>query len=282
MCFYAVFLTVVGSIIVILHLFDNIAFGTLLSEIKSLPIPISSGAWWFVTTYVLIVLIAPMLNRLIENINNRGAIVLAIYFGLLYGVVGIGTVYYNILRAPLYYLIGAFIKKRKIAFKKNSHRCVAFIIFVFTWLSYSTVRFFQINHINNETTLWKAYVFLADYLMSGILIPIISVSLFLFLSSFSFSNSAVNKIASTTFGVYLLHDSNFGRELIWNNIIRPEYTQFSLVWYKYVFLSLVTVISIFIICSLIDIFRQLVFEKWMEKKIDWFVSWFKQKCFYKA
>ena len=280
--FYAVFLTVVGSIVVILHLFDNIAFGTLLSEIKSLPILISSGAWWLVTTYVLIVLIAPMLNRLIENINNRGAIVLAIYFGLLYGVVGIGTVYYNILRAPLYYLIGALIKSRNITIKRNSHRCLIIIIFVFTWITYSTMRYLQIVHLNDETTLWKAYESSADYFMSGLLIPVISVSLFLFLSSLNFSNSVVNKIASTTFGVYLIHGSNIGRELIWNNIIRPEYTQFSLVWYKYVFSSLVTVLIIFTICALIDIFRQLVFEKWMEKKIDWFVSYFKQKCYYKA
>ncbi len=279
--FYAIFLTFVASIVVILHLFDTIGFGTLFSEVKTLPIPISSGTWWFVTTYALIVLIAPLLNRLIENVNNKGAIVLAIYFGLLYGVVGIGTVYYNILRAPFYYLIGAFIKNRNIAIKKNSQRCISFIMFAFAWLTYSVMRFFQVDHLYvNKYTILKAYEFFADYFMSGILIPIISVSLFLFLSSFSFSNSVVNKIASTTFGVYLLHDSNLGRELIWNHIIRPEYTQFYLIWYKYVFLSLITIISIFTVCALIDMFRQIIFEKWMEKKIDWLVCFFKQKCYY--
>ena len=140
------------------------------------------------------------------------------------------------------------------------------IIFAFTWLFYSAVRFIQIDHLNSEMTLWKIYVFLADYLMSGILIPIISVSIFLFLSSFNFSNSAVNKIASTTFGVYLLHDSNLGRELIWNNILCPEKSQFNLVWYKYILLSLSSVIGIFTVCALIDMVRQVVFEKWMEKK----------------
>lgn len=278
--FYAILTTAATSIIAITHISNNIGYGSVFNMVKILPIPISSGAWWFVSTYVLIVIFAPLLNRLIDNINNKGAVVLLLYFGVLYGVCGFDTVYYNILRAPLYYLAGAFIHNRNITIKKSSYKCVAFSISVITWSAYSVIRYLQIDHIHDTATFWKAFVFLSDYLMSGVLIPIIAISLFLFLASFEFSNAVINKIASTTFGVYLLHDSNIGRELIWNEIVCPERTQFNLVWYYYMPLSIVTIVGIFIICALIDIVRQVVFEKWMNKQADRIIRICKNRFYY--
>lgn len=278
--FYAILLTATALIIAPLHLSNYIGYWSAFNMVKILPIPISSGAWWFVSTYVLIVLLAPLLNRLVNNVNNKGAVVLLLYFGVLYGVCGFDTVYYNILRAPLYYLAGAFIRNRNITIKKSLHKCVACSISVISWSVYSVIRYLQINHTYDSSTFWKGFVFISDYLMSGFLIPIICVSLFLFLASFEFSNEIVNKIASTTFGVYLLHDSYIGRELIWNEIVCPERTAFNLVWYQYVALSIITIVGIFTMCALIDIMRQVVFEKWMERKSISFIDWFNNNCKY--
>lgn len=246
--------------------------------LKTLPVPISSASWWFVTTYVLVVLFAPLLNRLIDNTNNKGVFVLVIYFGLLYGLCGFGTDYYNLLRAPFYYLAGAFIKKRNIELCKHSQQIFALFLVVAIWLFYSLVRYLQIVHLHDAVAVWKAFVSLADYLMSGILIPIIAIPLFLFFASFNFSNRFVNKIASTTFAVYLIHDSNLGRKIIWNEIVCPETTHFSLVWYQYAFLSVATIASIFAICSIVDTLRQFFFEKKMDKMCDALVNYFKEKC----
>ena len=246
--------------------------------LKSLLIPISSASWWFVTTYVLVVLFAPLLNRLVDRVNNKGFFLLVIYFGILYGLCGFGTVYYNILRAPLYYLVGAFIKKRNIELNKRSQRYFSLFLFIATWLFYSVVRYLQIIHFHDIVSVWKAFVFLSDYLMSGVLIPIIAVSFFLIFASFNFSNGFVNKISSTTFAVYLLHDSDIGRKLIWNEIVQPETTQFSLVWYQYALLSLTTIVAIFAICGFIDVLRQLLIEKKIDKMCDVLVNYFKEKC----
>lgn len=278
--FYAILLTTTASIIAAFHLSDNIGYGSVFNMVKILPIPISSGAWWFVSTYVLIVLLAPLLNRLVDNVNNKGAVVLLLYFGVLYGVCGFDTVYYNILRAPLYYLAGAFIRNRNITIKKSQHKCVAFSIAVITWSAYSLIRYLQIDHIHDTSTFWRVFAFLSDYLMSGVLIPIIAVSLFLLVASFEFSNEIVNKMASTTFGVYLLHDSNIGRELIWNEIVCPERTQFNSVWYQYLLMSVVTIVGIFTICAFVDILRQVFFEKWMNEQADKIISIYKKKCYY--
>lgn len=277
--FYGTLLTVTTVVIVIFHLSSLIGGGSIFIMIKNLPIPISSGSWWFVTTYALVVLLAPLLNRLIENTNNKGVLLLVLYFGVLYEFWGFGTAYYNIIRAPFYYLAGAFIRKHNISINKQTHQYIVLFVFASMWFLYSATRFIQIENLHNETVLQKVFVFLSDYLMSGIFIPICSVSLFLFLASFNFSNGFVNKIASTTFGIYLLHDSIIGRKLIWNEIIHPEITQFSLVWYQYAFLSIVTIAGIFIVCSLIDLLRQLFFEKWMESHYDSFMAKIKERCF---
>lgn len=249
--------------------------------VKTLPIPISSGSWWFVSTYVLVVLLAPLLNRLVENINNKGLLLLVLYFGVLYGIFGFGTAYYNIIRAPFYYLAGAVIRKRDISINRQSYRCVALFVFVVMWLFYSASRYFQIDFLYNESILQKVFELLSDYLMSGVLIPISSFSFFLFLASFNFSNGFVNKVASTTFGIYLLHDSNIGRKLIWNEFIRPEVTQFPVMWYQYALMSFATIVGIFIVCSLIDLLRQHFFEKWMECCCDSVVAKIKERCFLK-
>lgn len=277
--FYGLLLTVTTVVIVFFHLSSLVGWGSVFIMIKHLPIPISSGSWWFVSTYALVVLLAPLLNRLIENVNNKGVLLLVLYFGVLYVFFGFGTTYYNIIRAPFYYLAGAFVRKRNISINKQYHRYIALFIFVTMWFLYSATRFFQIEYLHNKSVLLKAFVFLSDYLMSGIFIPICSVSLFLFLASFIFSNGFVNKVASTTFGIYLLHDSIIGRKIIWNEIIRPEITQFSLMWYQYAFLSIATIVGIFIVCSLIDMLRQLFFERWMESRCDSFAAKIKERCF---
>lgn len=277
--FYAILLTVATIVIVFFHLSGLVGGGTIFDMVKTLPIPISSGSWWFVSTYVLVVLLAPLLNRLVENVNNKGVLLLVLYFGVLYGIFGFGTAYYNIIRAPFYYLAGAVIRKRNILINKQSYRYVALFVFVVMWLFYSASRYFQIDFLYNGLILQKVFVFLSDYLMSGVFIPIGSIFFFLFLTSFDFSNGFVNKIASTTFGVYLLHDSNIGRKLIWNEFIRPEVTQFPLIWYQYALISFATIVGIFIACGLIDLFRQHFFERWMECRCDSVVAKIKEHCF---
>lgn len=54
----------------------------------------------------------------------------------------------------------------------------------------------------------------------GVFVPLCGIAIFiLFLSLPDFYSNIINTIASTTFGVYLIHDSGIARQLIWNNIL---------------------------------------------------------------
>lgn len=74
------------------------------------------------------------------------------------------------------------------------------------------------------------------------------------------SHAFINKIASATFGVYLIHDSGFGRSVIWNHILKVSEVQFAS---KYFPLFVLTdILIVFFSCVLIDLLR----EKFIESR----------------
>ena len=124
--------------------------------------------------------------------------------------------------------------------------------------------------------IWRRFVGLADHLYV-ILIFFIAVSIFLLFASVDYSSELINIIASTTFGIYLLHDSGLGRILIWDVIVCPDLNHFSQAWYKYMICLILTVITIFVICGIIDLVRQIISKKLIDKRVDMFLLWLKEK-----
>lgn len=99
-------------------------------------------------------------------------------------------------------------------------------------------------------------------------------NIFIFLS-FEFKNDMINKVAKTTFGIYLIHDSIFAREFIWHGILRID-----TFWYNKVLFpiyAIVIIISAFLVCSIIDVFRIKLIEPKMIKFVDKKLQIFKEK-----
>lgn len=64
----------------------------------------------------------------------------------------------------------------------------------------------------------------------------------------------INRIASTTFGIYLFHDADLISNLLWNKWLRVDSIQYSSNFFA---LSCVgTVLTIFVLLSLLDLLRQ--------------------------
>ena len=73
--------------------------------------------------------------------------------------------------------------------------------------------------------------------------------------TFNIKSKIINLFASTTLGVYMIHDNYIIRNNIYNilKINQPFYS------YKMLIYIILVIIGIFIICSLIDLIRQLIF-----------------------
>lgn len=91
-----------------------------------------------------------------------------------------------------------------------------------------------------------------------------AVLIFLLFRQWNFGNiKIINAIASTTFGVYLFHDSRAFRMYMWHDIINPAQ------WHgpKLVVGLFLTVIGIFVVGMFLDLLRQYV-ELLVKRIID--------------
>ena len=231
-------------------------------------LPVSSNSWWFVTTYIVLMLVSHTLNNIIISANKRGYFFLFLYFGIALGIVGIGTPYYDLIRAPLYYLIGAFIKKKGIQLKSIISISITIASFFTGWLLYSALTIKYINSLIGNVGSTEGISYIVDLIRIGIIIPVVSTSLFLLVESMTIKSKTINRFASRTFAVYLLHDSHLGRYIIWNLTINFQDQFLQLGGVEYTILIILTVIIVFVTCALIDFVRVRVVDDHYQACID--------------
>ena len=119
--------------------------------------------------------------------------------------------------------------------------------------------------IGTKNTSYARYarMFNDEYKLPALLI---AVTLFLTFTKIKIKYSKrINAIAATTFGIYLIHDSEFLRDLLWYDILRCFEYQNSI---KIIPFSICAVLFVFILCMVIDLVRKKVIEKPFMKFID--------------
>lgn len=94
----------------------------------------------------------------------------------------------------------------------------------------------------------------------------LAVSLFLyFLTRPYFFSATINRIAGTVLGIYLIHDNQLMRTLIWDYIF-PNLDYLHSSWYVLFFIS--KVLAVFAICSAIELLRKRYVEQPMSVLLD--------------
>ncbi len=242
-----------------------------IKDIFFLLFPITIGKFWFVTVYVYIYILAPYLNILINNMkkdeHKRLIIIALIICSIIPTLLG---VFYNSSEAFPYfsrfiwgvvlYLVGSYIKRYKLSFfekKKNS------IISALTSFSLMLLAIIVIYHFRGFLSKMGLKELSYFWTPNSILMVILSLSLFyLFLKIDIKPNKFINKIASTTLGVYILHDGYFDY-YIWQNVFHSAThldSNFS------IFYILISAFIVFTIACLIDLIRQML-DKCLNKII---------------
>lgn len=95
---------------------------------------------------------------------------------------------------------------------------------------------------------------------NNICVVVFAVSFFMFFNHISLRpNRLINLVASSTFGIYLIHDNPFVRKFIWFDLLHFEkLATTNLI--NFVVIDLITVLIIFGICSTIEIIRNKLFN----------------------
>lgn len=208
--------------------------------------PIHLWGYWFVTTYVGLLLVAPLLSRIASYLDKRQyQIVLCILFILNFQYL-FGTVYAGhrtIMFFGFLFLLSGYMRLYGIP-KWILHWRV--YLFILIW----GLLFLFATTIN----IWKGRIELIGTSYDGpvFFLSLIVFILFLCAKSDDIFSIRISKIAPYTFGVYLIHTNVFVNERVWN--LLPERFDYPIILHCLMFSGL-----LFIICIFIDIVRKQLF-----------------------
>lgn len=227
--------------------------------------PVASNQWGFATNYFILFLLVPLINKALNNIDRKTYRNYLILFFILWSVLPTLTGFFVIFNATyglsdllwfiyLYAFAGYIrlyfdVKKHKPYFYFSIALCSSIFILIFFIL------------MNKSATYPLNFSDQADYFYKPQYITcfIVAVFIFLFFASLNMRYSKIiNIIASSVFGVYLIHDNFLMRTKLWMGIIHGTDYQYSL---KIIPYSIGVVIIIFCVCSIIELIRIYLIEK---------------------
>lgn len=228
--------------------------------------PITFKTYWFITAYMVIYIFHPWINRFLNSMDNRSykaflavALVLLLTRTITHQDMYTGEI------GPflLYYSFGNYLRINKESVVKKMKK-VALLLLLTTTIT--AVLILLIDIAGQRIPVISGVTPSSLLTHSGSVVAfVIAVSLFcIFGLSKEYSSKKINVIASTTFGIYLIHDNYLVRELLWGNLFCN--TGFA----NSIFLilhMLASVAVVFAVCGMIELIRKNTIEKIYDKKI---------------
>ena len=230
--------------------------------------PLFFNDYWFFTAYVVLLFLSPFLNKGFFALTKRQVLIFIFIFSILWSVSS--TFYYDrfygncLTWFVLLYVIGAFIRcyTNPSEGKASRYFAVGAGFLILCGLSTTVLNFLGCR-FGIEPFLLHSTVASRD---SSFFLLVSATATFLGFSKLpSKHNRAVNLIAGTVFGVYLIHDHVLVRNFLWNDVFRcPE-----MVGSPYLLLHFAAaVISVFVVGVIIDLIRKNTFERLYLKILD--------------
>ena len=240
-------------------------------------LPVSTRAYWFATAFVALYMLTPFLNYAINSMKKQQLLqfifVLLLLFSIIPNLVffedGLGvsgglSLYWFV----CLYTIAAYFRLYYTPSFKNAKWIIAYLTF-------------SVILVVSRIVISKlSLIFLGEVKGAGLFytynsIIVLPASVFLFLAFLNWklpkfkSSKLLLFLSSSTFGIYLIHDNKYLREILWNTILKPYVYVNN--WYL-VFYMLFSIFSIFIICLIIEKIRQILFL--LLQKRYWFSRFF--------
>lgn len=249
--FYSISIFVIFSL---LHVHD---YGVK-TFIKSV-FPITFSSWWFASTYFVLYIIHPFLNIFLNSLNKKNYQILLMMLIIIWSVIPTFTTS-GFQCNPLWWFVTLYAiagYARRYGFNPAYTTKTYFIL----WGILSVLTYFSSVIFTVLGTRWKVFSTHTSYFYGEQTLPALLISITLFMAFVTLKigyHGLVNKLATATFGVYLIHDSNIVRPFLWIDVFQNFQYQNSIFLIPY---SIFVVIFVYIICTGIDLMRQHIFEK---------------------
>lgn len=201
--------------------------------------PITSQIWWFMTAYIILFLLHPFLNIILRNFERNTYLLYLLSFCALCAITSMTDISVfrcgSVLWFIFLYSVAAYLKIYGLPEKLGAIKSFALFILVYS------------------VTMWLRLSFGLTFFFEMRSLPMFLSALFFFMT-FCYmkpkSAKSVNFISATTFGVYLIHEHPLFRTPVWNGIFYNRILENSPWLAPY---SLFAVVSVFVICALIDL-----------------------------
>ena len=242
-------------------LLDKVPFS--LTYFKKALFPIIYDEYWFATVYVILYLLSPFINKLINVLERKEYYRLIMISSVLWIVIPSitqETMYTSpVIQFIIFYLIGGYLNKYK--------DCLLLKNFKITFLLTSSSTLIIIGKV-----IFNCYRGILDYTFlqrDSIFIVMIAIGMFTFFLNKSFYNKTINKISSCIFGIYLFHDHDYIRNFLWLELFKNAQFKSS----NYLILHLGgCIILVFIVGLIIEMIRKKLLQKPFDKLIDKYVK----------
>ncbi len=249
--FYSVLLTIIAWIT---------SIGEVgIKELIKMMFPLTFGTWWFASTYFVLYLIHPFLNRFLHSINKQTYQKLLVLLVIIWCIIPTFTTFNyqgnDLLWFITLYCITGYIKLFGLNPKFHTKHYF-FLWLVCSLLTYLTAVIFALLGTKLPIVASHATYFFGQ---EKITILLVSLSLFMIFASLEIKHSnVINTIASTTFGIYLIHDNEYIRMFLWRTIFNNAAYADTLFLIPY---SILSVGIVFAVCSAVELLRIKVIEK---------------------
>ena len=231
-------------------------------EIKQLIkvcLPITYPGWWFASTYFMLYLIHPFLNKLLHGLSKTEYQYLILMMVLCWSIIPTATTQLfesnSLLWFVTLYGIAGYVNlyggNQKL--QSKHYFSLYFMVLIITYTVSTTFLF-----LGTKKEEWATHA-IDFFEIERLPILLMAITLFMGFVTLKMNyHKWINMIASATFGVYLIHDSSYIRYYLWTNIFKINQYQDSTFLILY---SILVVFILYVSCTMIDLIRKKLVEK---------------------
>jgi len=217
-------------------------------EIFASIFPVARGTYWFITSYAVLILLSPYINKLLLMLTQKQHKALIVLFVVIWCLLptliggsfsGSDLAYFVAL-----YVIAAYIRLYPLKVNPFRH----FALFGF-WAFVLLASIAAPSYLLNYSGVFRKFItYFAEYnRLPG---AMCALELFLAMSQTKpFHSKLINGIAATSFGIYLIHDNFLIRPFLWGTIFNSAAYVDTPFYFVHFFISAMIV---FVSCALID------------------------------
>lgn len=234
-------------------------------QIELICMPTIFGHYWFFSAYVIMYIFTPLINTLIHTLSKQNLLKWIIIMILIWSVpttiFSIDLYSFPLGTFLLLYCIGAYLRLYP-DFKFNTKKNAVMVVVSCSMFLILSVIVLEILGMGRENYFFERLSLPTLMLATGIFIVFTHIR--------PRHNHFINLIATSTFGIYLIHENAYIREVLWS------FLQTVRGGISHIFFALICATVVFIMCSIIELMRSRTVGVLADKLITKFLL--KLKC----